>query len=142
MWRAVGAVLILSAPPVFADALVATRVIRAGTVLSELDVNLVEAEIPGAATALDQVVGQEVRVTIYPGRPVLTDNIGPPALVQRNQIVPLVYQAGPLAILAEGRALSKGAEGEVIRVMNTTSHVTVSGQVGPDGMVRVANPQE
>ncbi len=125
-----------------AEALVATHVLRASSVITEADVTLVEADIPGAATSLEEALGQEVRQTIYAGRPVALDNIGQPALVDRNQLVSLIYQQGPLAIIAEGRALARGGVGEVIKVMNTSSHATVTGVVGPDGMVRVSLEQE
>lgn len=136
------ALLALLPLPAGAEALVTTHTLRAATVITEADVTLVEAEIPGAVTRLEDALGQEVRETIYAGRPVGTDNIGPPALVQRNQLVSLIYQQGPLAIIAEGRALARGGAGEWIKVMNTASHTTVQGVIGADGMVRVSLKQE
>ena len=137
MWRVV---LILAAGPVWADSLVATRPIRALSVLTAEDVTLVAAEIDGALTEVAAAVGMEARVVIYPGRPIRAADLGSPAVVERNQVVPLTYRAGGLAILTEGRALARGGVGDVIRVMNLTSRTTVTGQIGPDGMV-VVGPQ-
>ena len=134
MWRIC---LILAAAPVFGDSLVATRPIRAQSLISAEDVTLVEAEIDGALTDVGSAVGMEARVVIYPGRPVRAVDLGPPALVERNQIVALAYRSGSLAILTEGRALARGGAGDVIRVMNLSSRVTVTGQIGPDGLVEV-----
>ena len=134
MWRIC---LILAAAPVFGDSLVATRPIRAQSLISAEDVTLVEAEIDGALTDVASAVGMEARVVIYPGRPVRAVDLGPPALVERNQIVALAYRSGSLAILTEGRALARGGAGDVIRVMNLSSRVTVTGQIGPDGLVEV-----
>ena len=50
-------------------------------------------------------------MAIYAGRPVRPGDLGPPALVERNQLVPLVYQPGGLAISTEGRALGRGGGG-------------------------------
>ncbi len=134
MWR----VLILLFPTAaLGDSLVAARVIKAQTPLVAEDVMLVAADIPGALTDPAQAIGQEARVAIYPGRPVLGDSLGPAAMVDRNQIVPLIYQTGGLAIRTEGRALSRGAEGEIIEVMNLASRTKVTGRVGADGGVTV-----
>lgn len=134
MWR--WALLFLPVPA-FADSLVATRTIRAQSVLVAEDLTRVEAEIPGALADPAEALGLEARVTIYPGRPIRAEDLGPPALVDRNQIVPLVYETGGLSILTEGRALERGGEGDLIRIMNIGSRTTVSGRVGADGVVRV-----
>jgi hypothetical protein len=70
-------------------------------------------------------------------RPVRAADLGPPAVVERNQIVGLAYRSGGLAILTEGRALARGGVGDVIRVMNLASRATVTGTIGPDGLVAV-----
>lgn len=121
-----------------ADSLVALRTLRAQSVLSEADVAVVAAEIPGALSDPAEVAGQEARVTIYAGRPIRAGDIGPPAVVERNQVIPLAYRAGPLTILTEGRALARGGAGDTIRVMNLASRTTVLGQVDASGQVRVA----
>ena len=86
-----------------------------------------------------QVIGQEARQAIYAGRPIRLTEIGPPAVIERNQIVPIVFQKNGLQITAEGRSLSRAAPGEKVRVMNMSSRNTVNGWVGPDGTVFVAN---
>jgi len=134
-----GAVLAmcLTAWPALAESVVATRPIRAQTVLTAEDVTLVAAQIDGALTDISAVLGQEARVTIYAGRPVRAADLGPPTMVDRNQIVPLTYRTGGLSITTEGRALARGGVGDVIRVMNLASRTTVSGLIGPDGAVVV-----
>ena len=134
MWRLW---FLLAAGPVCADSLVATRPIRAASTITAQDVTLVEAEIAGALTDVAAAVGQEARVAIYPGRPVRAADLGPPAVIERNQIVPLAYRTGSLTILTEGRALARGGVGDVIKVMNLASRTTVSGLIGPDGLIDV-----
>ncbi len=133
MWR----LLFLLPTAAMADSLVANRTIRAMAVLGPDDVTLVEAAIPGALDDPLTAIGMEARIAIYPGRAIRAQDIGPPALIDRNQIVPLIYRAGALSILTEGRALARGGTGDVIRVMNLASRTTVTGQIGPDGVVRV-----
>ncbi len=131
-------IALLPAPATGAEALVATRPIPAGTVLSIEDMAVVSAKIPGALTAADLALGQEARRAIAAGRPIMADDIAPPARVERNQIVPLHYAAGTLSIVTEGRALDQGAEGQVIAVMNLSSRSRVTGRVMADGSVHVA----
>lgn len=136
MWRVL---LLLLPAQAMADSLVATRTIRAQSVLTADDFTLVAAEIPEALTDATLALGQEARVVIYPGRPIRAADLGPLAIVERNQIIPLAFQAGALAIMTEGRALARGAAGDVIPVMNLSSRSKVFGTVGPDGIVRVTS---
>ncbi|MEM7596272.1 MAG: flagellar basal body P-ring formation chaperone FlgA [Pseudomonadota bacterium] len=122
-----------------ADIVIATRTIRAQSVILPGDLTVAEGDLIGAAQDPGQVIGQEARIAIYAGRPVRLNDIGPPAVIQRNQLVPLVFQKNGLHITAEGRSLSRASPGERVRVMNLSSRTTVSGWVAPDGTVFVAN---
>jgi flagella basal body P-ring formation protein FlgA len=130
--------LALAAPPLSADTLVATRLIRAQEVIGPGDVILAAGEIPGALTDPSAAVGREARVALYPGRPVMRGQTAAPALVERNQIVTVVYVRGGLKLTAEARALGRAAAGEPVRVMNLSSRMSVTATVAPDGSVRVS----
>lgn len=131
------AMVALMAAPACADSMVATRTIRAQSVIGSEDIAMVAAEIPGALTALELAVGMEARVTLYAGRPVHEADLGAPALVKRNQMVTLIFQTEGLTIHTDGRALERGAAGDFIHVMNLSSHLTIQGLVAPDGSVSV-----
>ena len=120
-----------------ADSVVATRTIRAQSVIAAQDVAMVPADITGALTATEAAVGLEAKVTLFAGRPVRAADLAAPALIQRNQVVPLVYQVAGLTIRTDGRALERGGAGAVIKVMNLASHLTVQGAISADGSVRV-----
>ncbi|WP_128514876.1 flagellar basal body P-ring formation chaperone FlgA [Tabrizicola thermarum] len=129
--------LLILTQPAWAESVVATRTIRAKTLIAPEDLTLVSAELPGALADPALAIGQEARVSIYAGKPVKPGDYGPPTLVQRNQLVKLVYSAGSLSIATEGRALDRGSEGDDLRVMNLQSKTTVTGRIGPDGTVYV-----
>jgi flagella basal body P-ring formation protein FlgA len=131
------ALVVLMADPASADSMVATRTIRAQSVIAAEDIAMVAAEIPGALSAPDFAVGMEARVTLYAGRPIHEADVGAPALVKRNQMVTLVFQTAGLTIHTEGRALERGAAGDIIHIMNLSSHLTIQGLVAPDGTVSV-----
>jgi flagella basal body P-ring formation protein FlgA len=123
--------------PVQADTIVAARTIRAQTILTGQDLAIKRNDIDGGVTS-DQLIGMEARVSLYAGRPISLTDVGPPALVERNQIVPLIYEVNGLRISAEGRSLARAGPGEYVRVMNMSSRTTIMGQVQPDGRIRIS----
>ncbi|MDE3028241.1 MAG: flagellar basal body P-ring formation protein FlgA [Paracoccaceae bacterium] len=136
-----GLVFLLALLPAgaMADTVIAARTLRANTLIGPTDLSALGETMPGTFANLQDVVGKETRVILYAGRPIEPADIGPPALIKRNQIVALSFQRGNLSILAEGRALGRGGVGDEIKVMNTSSHSTVTGTVDPDGTVVVTS---
>jgi flagellar basal body P-ring formation protein FlgA len=130
-------VAMLAAGAVLAQSVQPVRAIRAQTVLAAEDLTLVEETVPGAVGAIELVVGQEAKVALYPGRPILESQLGAPALVERNAVVRMTYAEGPLRIVTEGRALDRAGAGEAVRVMNLASRQTVTGTVAADGSIEV-----
>lgn len=131
------AVLCLTALPAAAETVVAARNLRSQTILTSADVQVIPGEVPGTYIALDEVVGQEARVVLYAGRPIRIEDVGPPAIVDRNQIVTILFSAGGLQIAAEGRAMARGGIGDSLRVMNLSSRQIVTGRVRDDGVILV-----
>lgn len=129
--------LLCTASSGLADHIVTTRTIRANTVIAADDLRLVKGAKNGE-TDIHQLIGKEARVTIYAGRPIRTSELGQPAIVERNQIVPIIFTSNGLRITTEGRSLSRAGSGEVIRVMNLQSRNTVYGKVTSGGQVIVS----
>ncbi len=137
MMHRLSAVLLLLPTHASADLLVAARTIPARTVIVADDLRL-EPDASVATQDPGQVVGLEASVTIYSGQPIKRDALRSPARVERNEMVKLIYRSGLVEIVAEGRALARGAAGERIRVMNNASKATVLGEVLADGTILVA----
>jgi flagella basal body P-ring formation protein FlgA len=129
-------ILVLLPSGALADALVPLRTIRAKEIITADDIGW-QASPGDALVQLDDVIGQEARIALYPGRAIRPGDFGPPAIVGRNEIVPLIFRRAGLHIVTEGRALERGAAGDVLRVMNLSSRTTVSGLVQPDGSIEV-----
>lgn len=123
-----------------AESLVATRLIRATQVIEPGDVTRAAASVAGAAVATEQVVGLEARVAIYPGRPVRLADLGPAAVVERNEIVRMVYRRGRLMIQSDGRAMARAGVGDAVTVMNLSSRQSVQGIVTAAGLVEIIGP--
>ncbi|MCK0095776.1 flagellar basal body P-ring formation protein FlgA [Yoonia sp. F2084L] len=120
-----------------ADTVVAVRTIPALTVIAPEDLTISNRDTPGAASDPAQIIGLEARVALFAGRPIQMGNVGAPAVVERNQLVPLYYNNNGLIISTEGRALGRAGPGDRIRVMNTASRTTVSATIGSDGAAYV-----
>ncbi len=128
----------LIAAPATADTVLAARTIRAQSLITAEDLVVKNVDVVGAFTDPAQIAGQEARVALYAGRPIRPGDVGPPALVERNQIIALIYDRSGLSITAEGRSLQRAGPGETVRVMNMSSRLTVSGLVQADGRVLVS----
>lgn len=130
-------ILLMTPVPTLADSLMAAHTIPSRAVIGPADLMIGPAKIPGALIDPDQAIGMEARVVLYAGRPIRAGDLVPPALIDRNEIVILVFRRGTITIAAEGRSLDRGAAGDRVRVMNLASRTTVSGTVRPDGVVMV-----
>jgi len=127
----------MSAGAVLAQSVTPVRAIRSQTMIEAEDLALGEESVPGTATSIEEVIGMEAKVALYPGRPILFSNLREPALVERNAVVRMSYVNGPLRIVTDGRALDRAAAGEMVRVMNLASKQTVTGVVAADGSIEV-----
>ena len=75
--------------PARADVVLSTGTIRSQQIIGPNDVILDTAVVPGALTALEEAIGREARINIYPGRPVRAGDLQEPAEVDRNEVVTL-----------------------------------------------------
>lgn len=121
----------------WADTLVPVRTIRAKQIITAEDLAYKSVDIAGAFSDPADLIGQEARVSLYAGRPIRPGDVGPPAIVERNDLVMLNFRRGGLLISTEGRSLGRGSEGEIIRAMNLASRATISGRIGADGSIEV-----
>jgi len=129
--------LALVASPGWTQSVVALTGIRAQSMIAPEMVTLSETETIGAYADLSAVIGLEARVNIYPGRPIMLDALGAPAILERNQAVVMRFRRGALTIYSEGRVLDRAGVGERVRVMNMDSKTVIFGRVGADGTIEV-----
>lgn len=120
-----------------AEVIVPVRTIPAREIIRAEDLIRKQADISGAYSNPLEIVGKEARVALYAGRPIKPGDVGPPAIISRNDLITLIFSQGSLRISIEGRALGRGSVGETIRAMNMVSRVTVSGVVMSNGSIEV-----
>ena len=121
-----------------AEVLVAVDTIPAGVVLEPEHVLVARGRArPGELEIPEEAVGLAARSTLYKGRPIRAEQLGPPIVVRRNSFVTLEFRRGALTLRTEGRALDDGGVGDRIRIMNLESRRTIFGVVVGEQTVEV-----
>ncbi len=136
--RALALALSLLAAPTLAETVVAARTLPAQTLISPEDLVIQPQDVPGAVSDPALLIGMEARVALYAGRPIRPGDVGFPAIVERNEVIAMIYASGGIHIATEGRALDRAGPGDVIRVMNLASRTTVTARIGADGAAYVS----
>src|SRR5262245_11528935 len=120
-----------------------TRTIERGGLIKDSDVQMERRprnEIGREMiTSREQVVGFAARTSLQPGRPLRTAELMRPDLIQRNDVVTLVYEVPGVVLTMRGRATEGGAEGDTISVLNEQSKRTVRGTITGPGRVMIRN---
>jgi flagellar basal body P-ring formation protein FlgA len=126
------------------DALVLTRALGRNDVIRASDVAIErkpKAEVRGnVAVAMKDAVGLAVRRPLQAGELIRAADLAKPDLIQRNDMVTIVYQAPGLLLTLRGKAADAGAMGDTISVLNIQSKRTVQGTITGPGQVTIAAP--
>jgi flagellar basal body P-ring formation protein FlgA len=83
------------------------------------------------------IVGMAAARTLLPGQSIPMASVAPPRALRAGAPVKMIYVDGGLTITASGSALQDGVVGQLVKVRNDDSGVTVSGRVRGDGSVLV-----
>jgi flagella basal body P-ring formation protein FlgA len=121
--------------PVLARPIARGEVITAGDIdWIQLPRSRVRAEHLASDTAL---IGMAARRALRAGEPLREFDIEAPRIIERGEIVSLVFQSGALTLAARARAMEDGAEGDLIRFVNLQSNRTVEAVAEGPGRARV-----
>lgn len=122
-----------------ASAFVLARPVERGEIIATTD--FVAQDVPtGQATgalAANAAAGLEATRRLNAGTVVRSGDVMTPRLVRRGEPVTLHLRNGGLTITAQGRALSDGRRGDVVRVV-APSNKTLEGAVDGPASVRIA----
>lgn len=131
-------------PSLAQEALVPTpkAVIYPGDVIrDDMLADVPDAARDGSGPFVDSrslIVGKMARLTLLPGHAIPFSAVSNRKLVSNGAEVKLIFSESGLLIMTTGSALQDGSIGDIVRVRNDDSGVTVSGAVQPDGSVRVS----
>ena len=122
-------------------AVVPKVVIYPGEVITPEQLRVVEVTNPNLAgdytQEIRQVQGMVTKKTLLPDRAIYVSDLREPYAVSRGTQVRMVYDNGNLQITALGIPLEDGSIGDLVRVRNADSGLTVTGTILAAGVVRV-----
>jgi len=124
------------------EAPVLARAVEKGELLSEADFTFASLSPAQARSAIGpgEASGKEAVRRLASGAIVRATDVTRPQLVRRGEPVALIVRSGGLAITAQGRALSGGGAGDLVRVVNSATSRTLEGTVEKAGQVRIVAP--
>lgn len=121
--------------------LTAGRPLPRGTVLSRADVELVEQDITrlnlGYLSDFKEIDGMVLKRSVASGMVLHAGLLQAPITIHRGEKVTILGQLDGIEVRMEGRAMTDGAKGELIRVRNLSSGRDVEGVVLAPGLVQV-----
>jgi flagellar basal body P-ring formation protein FlgA len=124
-----------------AEVVVLARNVARGEMLRDTDI-LVD-RLPRGEIALDAlarpalVIGQAARRALRAGASLRPADLMKPDLVGRNDAVTIVFEVPGITLTARGKALTAGAEGDTVDVLNPHSKRVLQGTVRGPGTVVV-----
>jgi len=120
---------------------VLTRNLRPGEVIRARDIEWmsVQANRLSRTTVVDHatLIGMSPRRPIRAQDMVRSTDLQSPVTVSKNSLVTVRLQTERMQLTVQGRALEDGAQGDVVRVMNTKSNTVVNAVVVDSGSVLV-----
>ena len=85
----------------------------------------------------EDLIGMSPRRPVGVAQPVRSDELRTPVVVAKNSLVVVKLRTDRMLLTAQARALENGAQGELIRVMNTKSNTVINAMVVDSGTVQV-----
>jgi flagella basal body P-ring formation protein FlgA len=123
------------------DVPVLARAIPAGAEISDADIEWVSLRSdrlrPDSLLDPDSIIGLETRRALRPGEPLRGYDLQRPLMIERGELVTLVFEAPGIQLSVRARAMENAADGEVARFVNLQSSRTVEALVDGPGRARV-----
>ncbi len=120
---------------------VPARRLMPGAVIGAEDIALSELSLRriGAYTITDPeaLVGMQVRRMLAQGRPVMSQSVMQPLVIDRGDKVNILYDDGRLVVTAPGRALDSAHRGAALRIVNLVSNAPLEAVARAPGLVEV-----
>ena len=115
------------------DVPVLTSTIRKGMVIGARDIDMIsipESDVRhDMALSADDLIGMTPRRVILPSKTVHMNDLQAPLIVERGDIVTMIFDDGGMRLTAKGKALENGAKGDLVRVSNSSSSRNVEAVV-------------
>lgn len=84
-----------------------------------------------------EVLGKQVKRLLPKGRPIMTQSLIDPLIIDRGDKVEIRYSDGPITLTAPGRALADASRGQEIKIVNLVGNTTLVGIASAEGIVEI-----
>ena len=88
---------------------------------------------------LPDLLGKSLTRSVRGGSLIRRSDLSEPVLIERNDLVTILYHHGHLKLTVKGQALNSATENQVISVLNLMSKKTVQGIATSPGTVKITN---
>lgn len=120
---------------------VLTQALRNGDIIGSQDLHWIEVKERSLQHDMilkeSDIAGLTPRRMILAGKPILNAELERPTMVERGDMITIIYAEGPLRLTAKGKALQTGARGDTVRVANLSSNRTLDAIVTASQLVMV-----
>ncbi len=107
--------------------------LRNGDIIGALDIDYIELPAfklsNGTLLKEEDIVNMTPRRVTAAGKPLISNDLEQPKMVERGDVITLVFADGPMQLTVKGKSLQAGAMGDTIRVSNTDSNKNLQGTV-------------
>jgi len=87
----------------------------------------------------EDLVGLTPRRVLAAGKPLKRGDLQPQKLIDRGELVTVLFNGNGLNLTTQGKALEQGAKGDTIRILNASSNKTIEGTVTGSKEVTIQN---
>ena len=91
----------------------------------------------GTVREKGKLIGKILKRRLSVGRPIKERDVSMPRIIDKGNLVEMIYKSGNIELKTNGRALENGAVGDVIRLRNESSGKIINAEVQPSGVVIV-----
>ncbi len=107
--------------------------LKNGDIIGALDIDYIELSknkiASGVVMQESNIVNMTPRRTMASGKPILLNDLESPKMVDRGDLITLVFDDGIMYLTTKGKALQAGAIGDTVRVSNIDSDKNLQGVI-------------
>ncbi|MFA5592489.1 MAG: flagellar basal body P-ring formation chaperone FlgA [Micavibrio sp.] len=115
--------------------------LRAGDIIGAMDIDYIDMPQSrvsnGMVTDAEGLVNMTPRRPIQAGKPVALNELERPKMVDRGDMITLIFAEGPMRLTVQGKSMQAGALGDIVRVSNLSSNKNLQGTVTGDREVTI-----
>jgi flagella basal body P-ring formation protein FlgA len=116
--------------------------LAAGTILSAADIEMRPASLHNGDTSgfadANELIGMQLNRQSREGMLLKATDVSAPSLVTRNDLVTIYYRQGPMTLTVKGQAVTSGAIGAPVQVLNLMSNRVITATAFAAGAVEVS----